>query len=646
MPNIKPYPLQDHVYDMSYQRQQQQQQQQHYSVYRPAYHRIPSTPAVTPRVSNWVSSMTPEVSPIVVPSMSAASVDFYQSAVASSYNYQQQYYRQAVVQSSNYHIVPIHHTLENSTITYDTVEQNFQKDLVKDVFFSPAMIHGREMSPSSDSASSVSSTCAHSDNESDDLGIIATPPYETPSSDLLLDSDVHLFDFGLDLATNNSNGTTTSSYEEVMMMAKNKNNGNKPAFSLSLKNKKFDFTQRDLLPTPPAVEYNIAQFSQQQNKRRCSDSVLQDRINKKQRQNMRSFSNNTPPTSPCGRLSTLQNDTIFESSYDYFEEASNEESEDEEHSAMRSSLEYNRFGSRSNPYLDTASEVQMHTVTLSDDDSFSTTSWEEAEDISSDIDEESASEEDEDFKAPVKYTPRKYNKKNNLNNGVHPLSKRKSCGESIDQCQTTTTSINDLFIDNANCLLPQAPPRPTSTPTIYQKLTKANIDWCRYCGTTEGVNWRPGPWGKRTLCNKHGCDYKGYGFACKLPRLDLTAFTRESIDERERPVLQLYCSGCQRKDSWEGNVLVRCEGCPKAFHQNCCPPTSGELSDEFVASKEAWFCDASCCENTRRKRIVVELPRKRLPLMCAPKSNSSSSASSVSSETSRPRRESSISSMK
>lgn len=142
----------------------------------------------------------------------------------------------------------------------------------------------------------------------------------------------------------------------------------------------------------------------------------------------------------------------------------------------------------------------MQTVTLSDDDSFSTTSWEEAEDISSEIEEESASEEDEEFKAPVKYTPRKYNKKNNLHNGVHPLSKRKSCEESIEQCQPATASINDLFIDNANCLLPQAPPRPTSTPTIYQKLTKANIDWCRYCGTTEGVNWRPGPWGKRTLC--------------------------------------------------------------------------------------------------------------------------------------------------
>ncbi|EIE84848.1 hypothetical protein RO3G_09558 [Rhizopus delemar RA 99-880] len=41
---------------------------------------------------------------------------------------------------------------------------------------------------------------------------------------------------------------------------------------------------------------------------------------------------------------------------------------------------------------------------------------------------------------------------------------------------------------------PKTKPRPTAQPTIYQKLTKANIDWCRYCGTTEGVNWRPGPW--------------------------------------------------------------------------------------------------------------------------------------------------------
>lgn len=42
--------------------------------------------------------------------------------------------------------------------------------------------------------------------------------------------------------------------------------------------------------------------------------------------------------------------------------------------------------------------------------------------------------------------------------------------------------------------------RSVCKPTLYQKLSKQNIDWCRYCGTTEGVNWRPGPWGKRTLC--------------------------------------------------------------------------------------------------------------------------------------------------
>lgn len=36
--------------------------------------------------------------------------------------------------------------------------------------------------------------------------------------------------------------------------------------------------------------------------------------------------------------------------------------------------------------------------------------------------------------------------------------------------------------------------------TLFERLTQAGIDWCRYCGTTEGVNWRPGPWGKRTLC--------------------------------------------------------------------------------------------------------------------------------------------------
>ncbi|KAI9264811.1 hypothetical protein BY458DRAFT_556741 [Sporodiniella umbellata] len=149
-----------------------------------------------------------------------------------------------------------------------------------------------------------------------------------------------------------------------------------------------------------------------------------------------------------------------------------------------------------------------------------------------------------------------------------------------------------------------------TNPTIYQMFTKQNIDWCRYCGTTEGINWRPGPWGKRTLCNKHGCDYKGYGFACKLPRLDLTEYLKEPITKRIRPVLQHYCSICQKKESTESKLIL-CDGCPKAFHVTCL---------EKEPHQGPWYCTNTCAENLKRKRVVVELPRKRLPLMRTPKS--------------------------
>ncbi|ORX98910.1 hypothetical protein K493DRAFT_3839 [Basidiobolus meristosporus CBS 931.73] len=146
----------------------------------------------------------------------------------------------------------------------------------------------------------------------------------------------------------------------------------------------------------------------------------------------------------------------------------------------------------------------------------------------------------------------------------------------------------------------EVPPRTTSSPTIFETLSEAHVDWCRYCGTTEGVNWRPGPWGKRTLCNKHGCDYKGYGFACKLPRLNLTAYVNESIEERVRPVLQHFCTVCQKQESHAGNLLVMCEGCPKAFHQQCFPDG---ISDEIVLGSGSWFCDESCADNVKRRRI-------------------------------------------
>ena len=118
------------------------------------------------------------------------------------------------------------------------------------------------------------------------------------------------------------------------------------------------------------------------------------------------------------------------------------------------------------------------------------------------------------------------------------------------------------------------------------------------------------------LNSKHGCDYKGYGFACKLPRLDLTAYTTESIDKRVRPVLQSFCAQCQRQESWKENQLVLCDGCPKAFHQKCFHDT---LTDEFIHSDKAWYCSDDCHDNLKRQRVIVESPRKRLPLMRTPK---------------------------
>ncbi|KAI8067035.1 hypothetical protein BC940DRAFT_301156 [Gongronella butleri] len=166
-----------------------------------------------------------------------------------------------------------------------------------------------------------------------------------------------------------------------------------------------------------------------------------------------------------------------------------------------------------------------------------------------------------------------------------------------------------------------------SSQGLYKHLLKQRVDWCRYCGTTEGVNWRPGPWGKRTLCNKHGCDYKGYGFACKLPRLDLTAFVKEPMDQRIRPVLQLFCSVCHGSTSWDDNLLVQCDGCPMAYHQHC--RRQQDLTDEFCASAEPFFCDHACKDNLKKKRVVVEFSRKRLPLMRTPKQQAAAAAAAA-----------------
>ncbi|PWA00737.1 hypothetical protein BB558_003215 [Smittium angustum] len=159
-------------------------------------------------------------------------------------------------------------------------------------------------------------------------------------------------------------------------------------------------------------------------------------------------------------------------------------------------------------------------------------------------------------------------------------------------------------------------PNTINRKTVFQEFTKLGIDWCRYCGTTEGINWRPGPWGKRTLCNKHGCDYKGYGFASKTPRLDLRSFIGEPVDERNMPILQTYCYVCLKDTYDDENPLLYCDGCPNSYHKNCLCET--EIKEPLNTPK--FFCTENCSRTCTTKKIVVELQKRKLPFMCSPSS--------------------------
>lgn len=145
--------------------------------------------------------------------------------------------------------------------------------------------------------------------------------------------------------------------------------------------------------------------------------------------------------------------------------------------------------------LDAASGFQSISVFdhSSDDDLFSTTSWEGGEDEEeeeTDLDSESDGE-DEESKFQATPLPQKKMKKPSRASTTSTLPENEEAPVEVKKVEV---------VKEENDHLPKATPRPTAQPTIYQKLTKANVDWCRYCGTTEGVNWRPGPWGKRTLC--------------------------------------------------------------------------------------------------------------------------------------------------
>lgn len=66
---------------------------------------------------------------------------------------------------------------------------------------------------------------------------------------------------------------------------------------------------------------------------------------------------------------------------------------------------------------------------------------------------------------------------------------------------------------------------------------------------------------KSLIKSKHGCDFKGYGYTEKEPRLNLSSFVNEAITERTRPILQDFCAKCYSQHSYTNNVLVQCDGC-------------------------------------------------------------------------------------
>ncbi|CAJ0842310.1 9318_t:CDS:10 [Entrophospora sp. SA101] len=111
--------------------------------------------------------------------------------------------------------------------------------------------------------------------------------------------------------------------------------------------------------------------------------------------------------------------------------------------------------------------------------------------------------------------------------------------------------------------------------------------------------------------------YASYGFACRTPRLDLSSFASESIADRRQPVLQLYCWVCFENESYKGDHLISCGGCPKAYHQSCLEVPTTEQA--VAGGAGAWYCGEGCKNNYNNKKIVVELPRKKMPLMLDPK---------------------------
>jgi hypothetical protein len=149
---------------------------------------------------------------------------------------------------------------------------------------------------------------------------------------------------------------------------------------------------------------------------------------------------------------------------------------------------------------------------------------------------------------------------------------------------------------------PQLPLSPSSP--IYTAFSAAGIDWCRYCGTTAGTSWRPGPWGPRSLCFRHGREYAFH------KRLDLSAFegAHGSAADRAFPVLQGYCKLCWRDDG----IVRKCHGCANGFHAQCYLKRTSKSVACLLA--KPWYCNATCAKHFESGSIrVAHSTKEALP---------------------------------
>ena len=153
--------------------------------------------------------------------------------------------------------------------------------------------------------------------------------------------------------------------------------------------------------------------------------------------------------------------------------------------------------------------------------------------------------------------------------------------------------------------------------TMYERLSEKMVKWCRYCGTLVSNNWRPGPWldpdsgapMKATLCNKHGCDYRGYGHSNHSPRLFIRQYVSEPLRERRIPICQEYCYSCRKNSSSASNPLVMCAGCPISMHKSCCSSVPARPTINTI-----WYHSPECRRSEATGRVPVDDSKKRVTM--------------------------------